>query len=166
MNLAVRLYLTNPEQTTLLVQYVFQLARYDKSYDLRDRARLLRNMVGLLYFRRRLKSIDNTLSALPARRQNEQIIGQSKRDILASEASPSAGINFQRLDKFLEYCQYLALCQFQFSDRDQYQLGTLSHYLNQRCQGYVDLPAFPEEATDSELREVEGYGMLEGYRDS
>lgn len=45
LNLAVRLYLTNREQCAQLVQYVFTLARYDKSYDLRDRARFLRNLV-------------------------------------------------------------------------------------------------------------------------
>lgn len=45
LNMAVKLLLTNREQTLLLVQYVFQLAKYDQSYDLRDRARFLRNLV-------------------------------------------------------------------------------------------------------------------------
>jgi AP-3 complex subunit beta len=45
LNLAVRLYLTNNAQTSQLVHYVFTLARYDQSYDLRDRSRLLRNLV-------------------------------------------------------------------------------------------------------------------------
>lgn len=42
LNLAVKLYITNPEQTKLLCQYVFNLARYDQNYDIRDRARLLK----------------------------------------------------------------------------------------------------------------------------
>lgn len=42
LNLAVKLYLTNPEQTSLLCHYVFNLARYDQNYDIRDRVRLLR----------------------------------------------------------------------------------------------------------------------------
>lgn len=42
LNLAVKLYLRNPGQTTLLCQYVLSLARYDANYDIRDRARLLR----------------------------------------------------------------------------------------------------------------------------
>ncbi|KAF2880489.1 hypothetical protein ILUMI_25696 [Ignelater luminosus] len=42
LNLAVKLYITNPEETKLLCQYVFNLARYDQNYDIRDRARLLK----------------------------------------------------------------------------------------------------------------------------
>lgn len=45
LNLGVKLYLTNPEQTTLLFQYVLNLAKYDTSYDLRDRARLIRRII-------------------------------------------------------------------------------------------------------------------------
>lgn len=45
LNLAVKLYLTNPSQTKLLCQYVFSLARYDQNYDIRDRSRFLRQFV-------------------------------------------------------------------------------------------------------------------------
>ena len=45
LNLGVKLYLTNPDQTTQLFQYVLNLAKYDTSYDLRDRARLIRCIV-------------------------------------------------------------------------------------------------------------------------
>jgi AP-3 complex subunit beta len=45
LNLGVKLYLSNPEQTTLLFQYVLNLAKYDTSYDLRDRARLIRRII-------------------------------------------------------------------------------------------------------------------------
>lgn len=46
LNLAVKLYLTNPSQTKLLAQYVFTLARFDPSYDIRDRARFLKRFVS------------------------------------------------------------------------------------------------------------------------
>lgn len=46
MNLAVKLYITNPEQTALLCQYIFNLARYDQNYDIRDKARLLKHFIG------------------------------------------------------------------------------------------------------------------------
>ncbi|KAI6178551.1 Ruby [Aphelenchoides besseyi] len=36
----------------------------------------------------------------------------------------------------------------QFSDRDHFQLGTLSHLLNQKCSGYTELPDFPETAPE------------------
>jgi len=45
VNFAIKLFLTNPEQTTLLCQYILNLAKYDKNYDLRDRARLFRHIV-------------------------------------------------------------------------------------------------------------------------
>jgi hypothetical protein len=45
LNLAVKLFLTNPEQTKLLCQYVLTLARYDQNYDIRDRSRLLRQVL-------------------------------------------------------------------------------------------------------------------------
>ncbi|ALC49274.1 rb [Drosophila busckii] len=45
LNLGVKLYLTNPTQTSLLCQYVFTLARYDTNYDVRDRARFLRQFI-------------------------------------------------------------------------------------------------------------------------
>lgn len=46
LNLAVKLILNNPEQTTLLSQHVFNLARYDANYDVRDRARFLKPFIG------------------------------------------------------------------------------------------------------------------------
>ena len=45
INLAAKLCVTNPKQTKLLCQYVFNLAKYDQNYDIRDRTRLLRQLV-------------------------------------------------------------------------------------------------------------------------
>ncbi|XP_064481144.1 AP-3 complex subunit beta-2-like [Ornithodoros turicata] len=45
LNLASKLYLTNPKQTKLIAQYVFNLAKYDHNYDIRDRVRFLRQLV-------------------------------------------------------------------------------------------------------------------------
>jgi AP-3 complex subunit beta len=45
INLSSKLAVTNPKQTTLLCQYVFNLAKYDQNYDIRDRARFLRQLV-------------------------------------------------------------------------------------------------------------------------
>lgn len=44
LNLATKLSLTNAKQTRLLSQYIFNLARYDLNYDIRDRARFLRHL--------------------------------------------------------------------------------------------------------------------------
>lgn len=45
LNLAAKLCLTNSKQTKLLCQYVFNLAKYDQNYDIRDRARFLRQLI-------------------------------------------------------------------------------------------------------------------------
>ncbi|XP_055335329.1 AP-3 complex subunit beta-2-like isoform X2 [Paramacrobiotus metropolitanus] len=45
INLAAKLFTVNPQQTSLLVVYVFNLARYDVNYDIRDRARFLRALI-------------------------------------------------------------------------------------------------------------------------
>ena len=45
LNLATKLSITNSKQTRLLCQYVFSLAKYDMNYDIRDRARFLRQLI-------------------------------------------------------------------------------------------------------------------------
>lgn len=45
LNLAVKLFLTNPQQTDSLCRYLFSLARYDENYDIRDRARFLKPFI-------------------------------------------------------------------------------------------------------------------------
>ncbi|CAB3992401.1 AP-3 complex subunit beta-2-like isoform X4, partial [Paramuricea clavata] len=45
LNLGAKLILVNPTQTQQLCQYVLNLAKYDQSYDIRDRARFLRPIV-------------------------------------------------------------------------------------------------------------------------
>ncbi|XP_075875424.1 AP-3 complex subunit beta-2 isoform X4 [Nelusetta ayraudi] len=45
INLAAKLYLTNSKQTKLLTQYVLNLAKYDQNYDIRDRARFIRQLI-------------------------------------------------------------------------------------------------------------------------
>ena len=45
LNLAAKLCITNSKQTRLLCQYVFNLAKYDQNYDIRDRCRFLRQLI-------------------------------------------------------------------------------------------------------------------------
>ncbi|KAF4081098.1 hypothetical protein AMELA_G00157530 [Ameiurus melas] len=45
INLAAKLNLTNSKQTKLLTQYVLNLAKYDQNYDIRDRARFIRQLI-------------------------------------------------------------------------------------------------------------------------
>ncbi|KAK3930683.1 AP-3 complex subunit beta-2 [Frankliniella fusca] len=110
LNLAVKLFLVNPKQTKLLCQYVLNLARYDPSYDIRDRARFLKQFV------------------FPSN-ENAKLAKSAKKIFLATKPAP--------------------VSESQFKDREQFQLGSLSHYINTRAVGYHDLPAFPEVAPES-----------------
>jgi len=44
LNLSAKLMVKNPDQTALMSQYIFNLAKYDVNYDIRDRGRLLRHL--------------------------------------------------------------------------------------------------------------------------
>ena len=39
--------------------------------------------------------------------------------------------------------------------RSQFQLGSLSYYINAQANGYIPLPDFPEEPPDSSVRDVD-----------
>ncbi|XP_078684909.1 AP-3 complex subunit beta-1-like isoform X4 [Branchiostoma floridae x Branchiostoma belcheri] len=116
LNLAAKLCITNPKQTKLLCQYVLNLAKYDQNYDIRDRARFIRQLVS------------------PAGEKGA--LGKhAKKIFLASKPAP--------------------VLDSSFKDRDQWQLGSLSHMINQRASGYSPLPDFPATAPDPTVRNVE-----------
>ncbi|XP_049791279.1 AP-3 complex subunit beta-2 [Schistocerca nitens] len=118
LNLAVKLYLTNPKQTRLLLQYVLSLARYDQNYDIRDRARFLRQLV------------------FPGNgTEQTRLSKHAKKIFLATKPAP--------------------VLESRFKERECLQLGSLSHYINARAHGYHDLPAHPDVAPPSEVRDVE-----------
>lgn len=57
---------------------------------------------------------------------------------------------------FHNFCS--PLCQFfcrLLSDRDRFQLGTLSHSLNSKATGYQELSDWPAVAPDPSVRNVE-----------
>ena len=116
VNLAVKLYLTNPGQTSLVAQYVFNLAKFDQNYDLRDRARFIR-------------------AILFPQGDAGKISKHAKKIFLAAKPPP-------RIES-------------KFATRDEYQLGSLSHFINARAVGYQDLPTYPTVPPDPSVRLVE-----------
>ncbi|KAK3599723.1 hypothetical protein CHS0354_037195 [Potamilus streckersoni] len=117
LNLAAKLFITNSKQTKLLVQYVFNLAKYDQNYDIRDRARFLRQVV------------------MPGENSRGLFTKHAKKIFLATKPAP--------------------VLESKFKDRDQFQLGTLSHVINKRSTGYQELPDWPEVEPDPSVRNVE-----------
>ncbi|XP_017074798.1 AP-3 complex subunit beta-2 [Drosophila eugracilis] len=119
LNLGVKLYLTNPDQTSLLCQYVFTLARYDPNYDVRDRARFLRQII------------------FPASGTSSVLSQHARQVFLASKPAP--------------------VPESKYRDGNNFQLGSLSHYLNMPATGYKELPAFPVIPPDSSVRNIAGF---------
>uniref|UniRef100_A0A182SNV4 AP-3 complex subunit beta C-terminal domain-containing protein n=1 Tax=Anopheles maculatus TaxID=74869 RepID=A0A182SNV4_9DIPT len=128
LNLAVKLHITNPKQTTLLCQHLHNLARYDPNYDIRDRARFLKPFL--------LASPDGADAA------ESILVAKARRIFLSEKPAPTL--------------------ESMYHGRRQYQLGSLSHYLNMPTNGYQDLPAWPMEAPDTTVRNVEPPAPLGG----
>ncbi|OWF47522.1 AP-3 complex subunit beta-2-like isoform X3 [Mizuhopecten yessoensis] len=116
LNLSAKLCITNAKQTKLLCQYVFNLAKYDQNYDIRDRSRFLRQLI------------------LPGEKGGA-LAKYAKKIFLHTKPAP--------------------VLESKFKDRDQFQLGTLSHILNTRATGYQELPEWPEDAPDPSVRNIE-----------
>jgi len=45
LNLGTKLFIKNPDQTALIVQYILNLAKYDVNYDIRDKSRMMRHIL-------------------------------------------------------------------------------------------------------------------------
>ncbi|XP_033634375.1 AP-3 complex subunit beta-2-like isoform X1 [Asterias rubens] len=116
LNLGAKLFLTNSKQTKLLFQYVLNLAKYDQNYDIRDRARFLRQLI------------------FPGEKGGA-LSKHAKKIFLSPKPAP--------------------VLESVFKDRDHFQLGSLSHIINSKAMGYIELPNFPEELPDPSVRNVE-----------
>lgn len=116
LNVAVKLYLNNPQQTELLCQHIFNMARYDVNYDIRDRARFLKPFIF-------------------SKNPNSILFKNAKNIFLSTKPAPQL--------------------ESKYTGRESYQLGSMSHYLNMRVNGYLPLPDYPTTAPDSNVRNVE-----------
>ena len=61
-------------------------------------------------------------------------------------------VEYQRILCLLSYSQTFAVF---LSDRQGFQVGSLSHMINLKATGYQELPQFPEVAPDPSVRNVE-----------
>jgi AP-3 complex subunit beta len=61
----------------------------------------------------------------------------------------------KHLKKIMLVMKPAPVLQSAYKDSDQFQLGTLSHTISSRVNGYTDLPEFPLEAPDPTVRNIE-----------
>ncbi|KAL3208707.1 hypothetical protein MRX96_009582 [Rhipicephalus microplus] len=67
----------------------------------------------------------------------------------------TGGVLHKHAKKFLLASKPAPVLQSKFEDRDHYQIGSLSHFINAKANGYQELPDFPEVAPDTSVRNVE-----------
>ena len=108
LNLAAKLLTVNPQQTSLLAVYAFNLAKYDVNYDIRDRSRFLKALVMPGH----IGSGDDGSDARTFSNMAHQIL-------MATKPAP--------------------VLESRFKERMEFQMGTLSHFLNIRTSGKTDL---------------------------
>ena len=114
INLASKLFIMNSKQTHVLCQYVFLLSKYDLNYDVRDRSRLLQNLI--------YPSSDCILPKY------------AKKILFSSKPAP--------------------VLRSAYKDREVWQLGTMSHYLNCKVSGYKPLPEYPSSVSETSVRDI------------
>jgi AP-3 complex subunit beta len=137
LNLAVKLYLSNPRQTALLFKYVMDLCKFDMSYDIRDRARMLR----CLFFKRKPGAEEKEKDAAGGGGgggSGEVVIDSVelkdalKRALLAEKPSPET--------------------EDPFRGRERFTLSSLAHALNHVTNRFEALPEFATVPSDPAVR--------------
>jgi len=131
LNLACILFLINQQKLAPLFKYVMDLCKYDVSFDLRDRARLLR----ALFFKKRKESV----AASPSTGGSDAVVDNTEVK--------------EMLKQVLQIQNPPAVLPQQFHERDTLQIGTLSHLVKKPIEGYSPLPQFPAASTPASVRD-------------
>ncbi|KAH8856902.1 AP-3 complex subunit beta-1 [Schistosoma japonicum] len=155
--LAAKLCIVNPRQTLLLTQYIFNLAKYDVNYDIRDKARFLRGLLFPQIITNPTVIGDDSSLRIPknelkSNNSNNTFLSKNIRKIcLATKPAPIVKSQFEAYDEDNEgtnMCQKLTEFKGAFQLRSNFRLGTLSHILQRRVSGYCDLTDWPTVPPD------------------
>jgi len=134
VTLAAKLVVLNPTHRTLSVlsRYVFSLARYDTDYDVRDRARTLGSLLAGVF---------------PALRAGtgEENFPEAQGGVVLRREQVKV-VLFEGKAEFSEHAMVSVENDF---------LGSISMLLGKELPGDRYLPDWPEEGTDSSLRDTE-----------
>nr|XP_027200480.1 AP-3 complex subunit beta-2-like [Dermatophagoides pteronyssinus] len=138
------------ERLRSLITYVFNLAKYDLNYDVRDRGRFLKHLIGNPQLARRIllmpKQQPNVSQSNHLLVQQQQQQQQINADVIMADQLPlssPAAIHQQNSS---------SLILASSNDSIRYRFGTLSHFLGKRMQDYEELPDYPINAPDSSVR--------------
>lgn len=121
---------TNVERLKLLINYVFNLAKYDLNYDVRDRGRFLRQLLNDTETAKQILLVPKLVPNVcqrgePLISHGETSYTPSTYNILASSV-----------------------------DSARFRIGTLSHFLGKKISDYEELPDWPEVQPDPSVRQI------------
>uniref|UniRef100_A0A915NAC7 AP-3 complex subunit beta n=1 Tax=Meloidogyne javanica TaxID=6303 RepID=A0A915NAC7_MELJA len=158
LNLAVRIYIIetlNDNKNTkinLLIDYIFQLARYDRSYDIRDRCRYLRNML--------FSNCSSTSSAIVEQKIFDDNFSSSsitKSEELNNEEitnnNSSIEKNILNGEKFFQKDdEGMVKFPLEIFLADRPAPLMQNPFADRKCSGYEHLPDFPTVQPDPTIR--------------
>ncbi|KAH9491057.1 AP-3 complex subunit beta-2 [Dermatophagoides farinae] len=134
------------ERLKSLISYVFNLAKYDLNYDVRDRGRFLKHLIGDPLLARRLLLMPKQQPNVSQR--NHLLVQQQQQIapdvIMADQLPPPPTVAIHQ-----QQCLTMLASS---NDSSRYRFGTLSHFLGKRMQDYEELPDYPTIAPDSNVR--------------
>jgi len=151
LNLAAKLHITligdgqeldatsaiNFDRLKLLIGYVFNLAKYDLNYDVRDRGRFLRQLLNDLTLAKQILLVPKLVPNV-SQRTAPVYLG-----VYTSESSPASAAAL-----VISSANQLAPS----ADSSRFRVGTLSHFLGKKATDYEELPDWPEVQPDPSVR--------------
>ena len=168
INLAAKVYLTtcyfetcknyftleDKERLKLLINYIFNLAKYDLNYDVRDRARFLRQLLnksntatGLLLAQKILMAPKNIFIES---KQKDELMNYD--DDQMDEFKIDSCSNGNELKKDYNEATNKTTLPSLVNGMSKYRIGTLSHFIGKSVANYEELPEFPLEQPDPAVR--------------
>uniref|UniRef100_A0A3Q0KV52 Adapter-related protein complex 3, beta subunit n=1 Tax=Schistosoma mansoni TaxID=6183 RepID=A0A3Q0KV52_SCHMA len=138
INLAAKLCIVNPRQTLVLTQYIFNLAKYDTNYDIRDKARFLRGLLFPQIITNPTLISDDSSSSPGGHRNALKSNNTTNNNSISSNTFLSKNIR-----KICLATKPAPIIKSQFEGRSNFRLGTLSHILQHRLSGYRELTDWP-----------------------
>lgn len=129
LSLAAKLLVLSPNaQLEKFAQYLFSLARYDRDYDVRDRARFLAAL---------LRGVRQSATKAEGAENEEEEVG---------------GVVLRR-----EQVQHVLLSTRSVDDdrpqKSEYRIGSMSRAAGRKLSDYAELPEWTDDPTDASLRE-------------
>ncbi|GJJ71203.1 AP-3 complex subunit beta [Entomortierella parvispora] len=158
---------TSSKTINLLFQYVLNMARYDLSYNVRDRARFLK---GLVYGQQKAGQENVELDSS----ENENgLLDSNNNDSSELESESLQGGGFEYSDKELNLSEHVRKILLSEKEapiqenpshgREQYMVGSMSLVLNRSVSGYEPLPDWPTVQPDPSVRRMAATMEAPGY---